>query len=58
MTKPADHGSTDQLRYVASMLRELGRMLPPPRQSMLAYLVDMARLEAESEIARAERPQP
>ncbi|WAJ31061.1 hypothetical protein [Antarcticirhabdus aurantiaca] len=48
----------DRLRYVAAMLKELAQMLPPPRRSMLAYLVHMACLEAESELARRESSQP
>ncbi|RFC66412.1 hypothetical protein DYI37_02930 [Fulvimarina endophytica] len=40
------------LRYVRDMLPQLKAITGLPQGTMLPYLLDMARLEAENEIAR------
>lgn len=46
---------TETLDYVQGMLRQLRTMAEAERCDMLAYLIEMAYLEA-SDIARGERP--
>lgn len=41
-----EQGKTDVLEYIASMLRELRQLAQSRNFDMLAYLIDMAQLEA------------
>ena len=45
----------ESLEYLRSMLGQLARWRKPERADMLAYLIEMAYLEA-SDILRGERP--
>ena len=40
------------LHYVRDMLLQLKGVLRQPQRSILSYLIDMARVEAEEQIAR------
>ena len=55
MQRTAGKARSDTLDYVQSMLRELRTMAEAERCDMLAYLIEMAYIEA-SDIVRGERP--
>ncbi|MEN3791298.1 hypothetical protein [Fulvimarina sp. MAC3] len=50
MTGGQDDDAIAGLRYVRDMLPQLKQVAGLPQGSMLPYLLDMARLEAQSEI--------
>jgi hypothetical protein len=49
------HRRTDSLDYLQAMLREMREIAEAERHDMLAYLIEMAYVEA-SDIIRGERP--
>lgn len=51
----APHRRTDTLDYLQAMLREMRGIAEAERHDMLAYLIEMAYVEA-SDIIRGERP--
>ncbi|MBX3531025.1 MAG: hypothetical protein KF849_10480 [Rhizobiaceae bacterium] len=51
----SSHKRTDSLDYLQSMLREMREIAEAERYDMLAYLIEMAYVEA-SDIIRGERP--
>lgn len=59
MTGVQDDDAIAGLRYVRDMLPQLKEVAGLPQGSMLPYLLDMARLEAQSEIdKRTTAPKP
>lgn len=52
---PIAAGSSDTLDYLQSMLGQLRALAEAERYDMLAYLIDMAYVEA-SDVARGARP--
>ena len=48
----------ERLRYIAEMSGELAALAGGARQPMLTYFLNMARVEAEMQIAEATRPVP
>jgi hypothetical protein len=55
MATAYNHRRTDRLDYLQSMLGQLRTMAEAERCDMLAYLIEMAYIEA-SDIIRGERP--
>ena len=55
MRHTINHRRTEQLDYLQSMLGQLRTMAQAERCDMLAYLIEMAYIEA-SDIIRGERP--
>ena len=53
--RPQEYLRTDTLDYIQSMLGQLRTLAEADRHDMLAYLIEMAYLEA-SDIIRGERP--
>jgi hypothetical protein len=55
MREAGENSRSERLDYIRSMLEQLRAMAEAERYDMLAYLIEMAYVEA-SDIARGERP--